>query len=57
MWEDPIVAEVRKTRQKLAAKFKHNLDAIIKDARSREGKSGHPVVSPRRRQKAKRASV
>jgi hypothetical protein len=53
MWEDPIVAEVRKHRQARAAKFKYNIAAMIEDARKREGKSGHPVASPRRRAKAK----
>lgn len=53
MWEDPIVAEVRKTRERLSAKFKHDLDAIIENARKQEPTSGHPVVSPPRRQRAK----
>jgi hypothetical protein len=53
MWNDPIVAEVRKIRQKIAAKFKYDIRAIAEDARKRERKSGHPIVSPRRRAKAK----
>ena len=53
MWEDPIVAEVRKIREKLAAKFHYDIRAICEDARKREKKSGHPIVSPRRRTKAK----
>jgi len=52
-WEDPIVAEVRKIREKLAAKFNYDIRAICEDARKREKKSGHPIVSPRRRTKAK----
>jgi hypothetical protein len=53
-WEDPIVAEVRKVRQKIAAKFNYDIRAICEDARKREGKDGRPVVSPpRRRAKAK----
>jgi hypothetical protein len=51
--EDPIVAEVGKHRQKRAAKFKHDIGAMIEDARKREGTSGHPVVSPPRRRRAK----
>ena len=54
MWEDPIVAEVRKHRQKRAAKFKYDIRAMVEDARKREPKSGHPIASPRRREKAKR---
>jgi len=53
MWEDPIVAEVRKHREARAAKFNYDIRAMIEDARKREKKSGHPIVSPRRRVKAK----
>jgi hypothetical protein len=54
MRDDPIVAEVRKIRQKLAAKFNYDIRAICEDARKREGTSGHPVAAPpRRRAKAK----
>jgi hypothetical protein len=53
MRDDPIVAEVRKIRQKIAAKFKYDVRAIAEDARKREKKSGHPTASPRRRAKAK----
>ncbi|MBE3123340.1 MAG: hypothetical protein IMZ65_00880 [Planctomycetes bacterium] len=56
MREDPIVAEVRKHRQKRAAKFKYDIQAMLDDARKREPKSGHPIVSPRRREKAKSLS-
>jgi hypothetical protein len=49
MKDDPMVAEVRKIRQKVAAKFKYDDRAIAEDARKRERKSGHPIVSPRRR--------
>jgi hypothetical protein len=53
MREDPIVAEVRKHRDKRAAKFKYDIKAMIEDARKRERKSGHPIASPRRRARAK----
>jgi hypothetical protein len=53
MRDDPIVAEVRRIRQKLAAKFHYDVRAIAEDARKRERKSGHPIVSPPRREKAK----
>ena len=53
MWDDPIVAEVRKHRQARAAKFRYDIRAMIEDARKREKKSGHPILSPRRRAKAK----
>jgi hypothetical protein len=43
--KDPIVAEVRRTREKLAARFGYNLDAIVRDVRKRERTSGHKVVN------------
>jgi hypothetical protein len=46
MWKDPIVAEVRKIREKIAAKFNYDINAICEDARKRERKSGHPIASP-----------
>ena len=45
MKDDPIVAEVRKWRQKNAAKFHYDIRAIAEDARSREGKDGRRVVT------------
>lgn len=45
MEDDPIVAEVRKGRQEHAARFNFDLEAIVKDIRSREGKDGDPVVT------------
>ena len=53
MWDDPIVAEVQKIRRKIAAKFKYDVRAIAEDARKREKKSGHPILSHRRREKAR----
>jgi hypothetical protein len=52
---DPIIEEVRKGRREHAARFKHDLGAIVKDIRSREGKDGQPVVtlSPKQRPVAK----
>jgi hypothetical protein len=47
------VAEVRKHRQARAAKFRYDIRAMIEDARKREKKSGHPILSPRRREKAR----
>ncbi len=45
MWDDPIVYEVRKARQEIAAKFNYDLDAILEDARKRQHLSGHKLVS------------
>ncbi len=47
---DPIVAEVRRARETLSAKFNFDVAAIVRDARKRQKKSNHKVVSqmPRR---------
>ncbi len=54
MRDDPIVAEVRAIRDKIAAKFHNDIHAICEDARKRERTSGHKLVSPRRRHRAKK---
>ncbi|MEW6302864.1 MAG: hypothetical protein AB1705_05300 [Verrucomicrobiota bacterium] len=43
--KDHIVEEVQKIRQKQAAKFGYDVAAIMQDARKRQSKSGHRVVS------------
>lgn len=35
MWEDPIVAEVHRTREELAAAFDYEVQAIFADLRKR----------------------
>lgn len=45
MWEDPIVAEVHRTRQELAAKFGFDLNAIVADIRKRQTALGSRLVS------------
>ena len=56
MKEDEVVAEVRRVRNAHAAKFGYDLDAIVRDFKSREGKDGSPLVSlPPRRIPARRA--
>lgn len=44
MWNDPIVAEVRKIREAHAAKFNYDLDAIYRDLKSKEQASGRSYV-------------
>ena len=43
MWEDPIVAEVRRVRTAHAAQFNNDLLAIYRDLKAQEQKSGSPV--------------
>lgn len=45
MWKDEIVEEVRRIREENAAKFNHDLKAILDDARKRQKLSGRKVVS------------
>ncbi len=54
MKTDPIVAEVRRARDVLAAKFNYDLPAIARDARKRQKQSKRKVVSlkPRKTQVA-----
>jgi len=49
MWEDPIVAEVHRTREMLAAKFSFDINAIFADMQERQAALGDRLVSPRTR--------
>jgi hypothetical protein len=49
MWEDPIVAEVHRTREMLAAKFNFDIDAIFADMQKRQAALGDRLVSPKKR--------
>jgi hypothetical protein len=43
-WEDPIVAEVRKIKERLAAKFDFDVVAVLRDQQKREKTSGRRYV-------------
>jgi len=45
MRKDPIVEEIRRNRQELAARFNYDLRAIIADAQRRQQARGKKVVS------------
>lgn len=45
MWEDPIVNEVRRIREIHAARFDYDLQAIYRDLKGQEMKSGRTFVS------------
>lgn len=47
MWEDPIVAEVHRTREKLAAAFDFDVKAIFADLRKRQTALGARLISPK----------
>ena len=44
-WSDPIVDEVRRTRDAYAARFHYDLRAIYRDLKEKEKRSGRQVVS------------
>jgi len=45
MWQDAIVEEVRKIRNKHAAQFNYDLNAICKDLKDKEKRSGCKLLS------------
>ncbi len=45
MWEDPIVAEVRRAREELSARFNFDVKPIFADMRDRKGALGGRLVS------------
>lgn len=49
MWEDPIVAEVDRAREMLAAKFNFDVEAIFADIRKRQAALGERLVPQRTR--------
>ena len=49
MWEDPIVAEVHRTRQKLASEFNYDVKAIFADLRKRQVSLGARLIPQKKR--------
>ena len=49
MWEDPIVAEVHRTREKLAAEHNFDMGAFFADVRKRQAALGERLV-PQKKQ-------
>jgi hypothetical protein len=49
MWEDPIVGEVHRIREMLAANFNFDVDAIFADMQKRQAALGDRLVSPKTR--------
>jgi hypothetical protein len=52
MWEDPIVQEVRREREKLSAKFNFDVGAIFEDLRKRQSTLGPRLVRRKQRENA-----
>lgn len=57
MWEDPIVADVRKEREQLARQFDFDVRAIFTDLRKRQTLLGSRLVRRQRRTKAEQAAA
>ena len=56
-WESPIVLEVRKVKERLAAKFNFDVDVMLRDLMERQKTSGHRYIDlskPRRKTRAKK---
>ena len=49
MWEDPIVKETRAAREELSARFNHDLAALCRYLREKEGEHPDRVVTLERR--------
>ena len=49
MWEDPIVAEVHRAREKLAADCNYDVEAFFAGLRKRQASLGDKLVSPKKR--------
>jgi hypothetical protein len=49
MWEDPIVADVHRIREKLAAEHDFDVKAIFADLRRRQVSLGGRLVPPKKR--------
>lgn len=48
MWEDPIVAEVHRIRELLAAQHGFDIKAIFADLRKRQAALGDRLVRPKK---------
>jgi len=53
MWEDPIVEEVHRTREKLAAEHDFDVKAIFADLRKRQAALGGRLVPQKKPAEAK----
>jgi hypothetical protein len=52
MWEDPILADVHRTREKLAAAYNFDVTAYFADLRERQAALGERLVHQKKRAEA-----
>ena len=57
MYDDPIVEEVRKTRERLAEEHNFDVGAIFEDLRKRQSTLGKRLVRRQRKQIAEQAAA
>lgn len=57
MWDDPIVAEVRRVREELSAEFDFDPKAIFEDLRKRQAALGERLVRQRAHRRAEPADA
>lgn len=57
MYDDPIVDEVRKTRERLAEKHNFDVESIFKDIRKRQDALGKRLVRRERKQIAEQVAA
>jgi hypothetical protein len=57
MWEDPIVFEVRRVREQLAAQYNYDVGAIFAEMRRRQSTLGEKLVTLQKSKKAEQAAA
>jgi len=57
MWEDPIVKEVRRIREELAAQFNFDVSAIFAEMRKRQTTVGSRLVRREKKDIAEQAAA
>ncbi len=57
MWEDPIVLEVRRIREELAAKLDFDVGAIFDDLRKRQVALGSRLIRRKKEPKTEQAPL
>ena len=56
-WEDPIVADVRRTREELSAQFDFDVSAIFADLRARQLSAAGRLVRAKSKREAEQADT
>ena len=57
MWEDPIVQEVRREREKLSEQFNFDVGAIFADLRKRQGNLGKRLLRLKKAEESEQATA